>query len=158
MEDKGVEQDIQGKCWWKASACKININKLKIKKHKDERRNSSKGFVMSSHRRGQWQPTPVLLPGKSHGWRSLVAAVHGVTKSRTRLSDFTFTFHFHTLEKEMATHSSVLAWRIPGTAGPGGLPSMGSHGVGHDWSDLAAHASDNIDLKHTSNKIYKMSN
>ena len=54
------------------------------------------------------------------------AAVHGVTKSRTRLSDFTFAFHFHALEKEMATHSSVLAWRIPGTGEPGGLPSMGS--------------------------------
>ena len=66
------------------------------------------------------------------------AAVHGVAKSRTRLNDFTFTFHFHALEKEMATHSSVLAWRIPGTGEPGGLPSMGSHGVGHDWSDLAA--------------------
>ena len=52
--------------------------------------------------------------------------------SRTRLSDFTFTFHFHALEEEMATHSSVLAWRIPGTVGPGGLPSMGSHRVGHD--------------------------
>ena len=60
------------------------------------------------------------------------AAVHGVTKSRTRLSDFPFTFHFHALEKEMATHSSVLAWRIPGTGEPGGLPSMGSHRVGHD--------------------------
>ena len=60
------------------------------------------------------------------------AAVHGVAKSRTQLSDFTFTFHFHALEKEMATHSSVLAWRIPGTGEPGGLPSMGSHRVGHD--------------------------
>ena len=60
------------------------------------------------------------------------AAVHGVAKSRTRLSDFTFTFHFHALEKEMATHSSVLAWRIPGTGAPGGLPSMGSHRVGHN--------------------------
>ena len=64
------------------------------------------------------------------------ATVHGVAKSRTRLSDFTLTFHFHALEKEMATHSSVLAWRIPGTGEPGGLPSMGSHRVGHDWSDL----------------------
>ena len=128
----------------------------------------------------QWHPTPVLLPGKSHGRRSLVgcspwgcwgsnmterlhfhfslscvgegngtplqysclenpidggpwwAAVHGVAKSRAGLSDFTFTFHFHTLEKEMATHSSVLAWRIPGTGEPGGLLSMGSHRVGHD--------------------------
>ena len=60
------------------------------------------------------------------------AAVHGVAKSQTRLSDFTFTFHFHTLEREMATHSSVLAWRIPGTGEPGGLLSMGSHRVGHD--------------------------
>ena len=68
------------------------------------------------------------------------AAVHGVAKSRTRLSDFTFTFHFHALEKKMATHSSVLAWRISGTGEPGGLPSMGSHRVGHDWSDLAAAA------------------
>ena len=88
-------------------------------------------------------PTPVLLPGNSHGRRSLVAAVHGVVKSRTRLSDFTFTFHFPALEKAMATHSSVLAWRIPGTGEPGGLPSMGSHRVRHDWSDLAAAAAGN---------------
>ena len=74
----------------------------------------------------------VLLPGKSHGWRSLWAAVHGVTKSQTRLSDFTFTFHFHALEEKMATDSSVLAWRIPGTVEPGGLLSMGSHRVEHD--------------------------
>ena len=60
------------------------------------------------------------------------AAVLGVTKSQTRLSDFTFTFHFHALEKEMATHSSVLAWDSPGTVEPGGLPSMGLHRVGHD--------------------------
>ena len=68
------------------------------------------------------------------------AAVHGVARSQTRLSDFTFTFHFHALEKEMATHSSVLAWRIPGMGEPGGLPSLGSHRVRHDWSDLAAAA------------------
>ena len=60
------------------------------------------------------------------------AVVQGVAKSRTGLSNFTFTFHFHALEKEMATHPSVLAWRIPGTTEPGGLPSMGSHRVGHD--------------------------
>ena len=60
------------------------------------------------------------------------AVVHGVAKSQTRLSDFPFTFHFHALEKEMATHSSVLAWRIPGMGEPGGLPSMGSHRVRHD--------------------------
>ena len=60
------------------------------------------------------------------------AAVHGVAEGWARLSDFTFTFHFHALEKEMASHSSVLAWRIPKTGEPGGLPSMGSHRVGHD--------------------------
>ena len=70
------------------------------------------------------------------------AAVHGVAKSRTRLSSFTFTFHFHALEKEMATHSSVLAWRVPGTGEPGGLPSMGSHRVGHDCSDSAVAAAE----------------
>jgi len=82
--------------------------------------------------RRQWHPALVLLPGKSHGWKSLVAAVHGVAKSWTQLSDFTLTFHFHALEKEMATHSSVLAWRISATGEPGGLLSMGSHRVGHD--------------------------
>ena len=60
------------------------------------------------------------------------AAIHGVTKSRTGLSDITFPFHFHALENEMATHSSILVWRIPGMGEPGGLPSMGSHRVGHD--------------------------
>ena len=131
-------------------------------------------------RRRQWHPTPVLLPGKSHGWRSLggcrpwgrtesdtterlhfhfslpcigegngnplqcsclenpmdrgawQAAVHGVAQSRARLSNFTFTFHFHALEKEMAPHSNVLAWRIPGMGEPGELLTMGSHRVGHD--------------------------
>ena len=68
------------------------------------------------------------------------AAVHGVVKSQTWLSDFTFTFHFCALEKEMATHSSVLAWKIPGTEELGGLLSLGSHRVGHDWSNLAAAA------------------
>ena len=64
-------------------------------------------------------------------------AVHGIAKSWTRPIDFTFTFHFHALEKEVATHSSVLAWRIPGTGQPGGLSSVGLHRVGHDLSDLA---------------------
>ena len=90
--------------------------------------------------RRQWQPTPVLLPGKFHDRGAWWATVHKVAKSRTWLSDFSFPFHFHALEKEMATHSSVLAWRIPGTGKPGGLPSVGSRRVGHDWSDLAAAA------------------
>ena len=68
------------------------------------------------------------------------AAVHGVARSWARLSDFTFTFHFHALEKAMATHSSTLSWRIPGTEEPGGLPSMGLPRAGHNWSDLAAAA------------------
>ena len=74
------------------------------------------------------------------------AAVCGVAKNRTRLSNFTFTFHFPALEKAMATHSSVLAWRIPVMGEPGGLPSMGSHRVRHDWSDLAAAAVTWVDL------------
>ena len=84
------------------------------------------------YQRKQWQSTPVLLPGKSHGGGAWQAAIHGVAKSWTRLNNFTFTFHFHALEKEMATHPSILAWRIPGTGKPGGQLSMGSHRVGHD--------------------------
>ena len=81
-------------------------------------------------------PTPVLLPGKFHGRRSLV----GSSPWGRKESDTTERLHFHALEKEMATHSSVLAWRIPGTAEPGGLLSMGSHRVEHNCSDLAAAA------------------
>ena len=76
-------------------------------------------------------------PMDGGAWR---ASVHGVAGSRTRLSDFMLFFHFHALEKEMATYSSVLAWRIPGMGEPGGLPSMGSHRVRYDWSNLAAAA------------------
>ena len=88
------------------------------------------------HWRRQWHPTPVLLPRKSHGQRSLV----GCSPWGRKESDTTerLHFHFYALEKEMATHSSVLAWRIPGTGEPGGLPSMGSHRVRHNWSYLAA--------------------
>ena len=82
--------------------------------------------------------------GRGSWW----AAVHEVAKSQTRLSDFTFTFHFHALEKEMATHSSVLAWRVPGTGEPGGLLSMESHRVRHDWSNLAAAAADTFKMIH----------
>ena len=87
---------------------------------------------------GEGNSTPLLYsclenPMDGGAWW---AAVHEVAKSQTRLSDFTFTFHFHALKREMATHSSVLAWRIPGTGVPVGLPSMGSQRVRHDWSDL----------------------
>ena len=78
--------------------------------------------------RRQWQATPVLLPRKSHGWRNLVGCIPWGRYE----SIATEQLHFHAMEKEMATHSSVLAWRVPGTAEPGGLPSTGSHRVGHD--------------------------
>ena len=74
----------------------------------------------------------------SRHWGTIEVFSRRVGKSQAQLSDFTFNFHFHALEKEMATHSSILAWRIPGMGEPGGLPSMGSHRVRHDWSDLAA--------------------
>ena len=80
------------------------------------------------------QPTPVFLPGESQWWGSLVGCIYGVSQSRTRLSDFTFTFHFHALEKTMAPHSSTLAWEIPWTEEPGRLQSLGSLWVGHDWA------------------------
>ena len=91
-------------------------------------------FTITSSYPGEGNGTPLQYsclenPMDGGAWW---AAVHGVTKSRTQLSDFTFTFHLHALEKEMATHSSVLPWRIPGTGEPGGLPSMGSRRVGHD--------------------------
>ena len=97
-------------------------------------------LVIMNERRRWWDPTPVLLPGKYMDGGVWCATVHGIMKSQTRLGDLTFTFHFHALEKEMATHSSVLVWRIPGMGEPGVLPSMWSHRVGHDWSNLAAAA------------------
>ena len=92
------------------------------------------GLIPSQGTKGEGHGTPLQYscledPMDGGAWW---AVVHGVAKSRTRLSHFTFTFPFHALEKEMATHSSVLAWRIPGTGEPGGLPSLGSHRVGHD--------------------------
>ena len=98
--------------------------------------------------RRKWQPTPGFLPGESQGRGSLVGCrLWGHTESDTtgRLH-----FHFHALEKAMASHSSVLAWRILGTGVPGGLPSMGLHRVGHDWSDLAAEECRVLQLERTS--------
>ena len=88
-------------------------------------------FSLSCIGEGNGSPLQYSCPENPTDRGAWKAAVHGVAKSQTRLRDFTFTFHFHALEKEMATHSSVLAWRIPGM-GPGGLPSLGSHRVGHD--------------------------
>ena len=92
------------------------------------------------HLYGEGSGTPLQYPYLENplNGRAWWAAVHGVAKSQTQLSDFTFIFHFHALEKEMATHSSVLAWRIPSSGEPGGLLSMGSYRVGHNWSNLAA--------------------
>ena len=114
-----------------------------ISKHMEYRSISAYwSFRKEINRLGEGNGTPLQYscpenPMDGGVWK---AAVHGVAEGRTRLSDFTFTFHFHALEKEMATHSSVLAWRIPGMGEPGGLPSVGSHRVGYDWSDLAAAA------------------
>ena len=99
-------------------------------------------FHLCCHLHGEGNGTPLQYfclenPMDGGTWW---AAVHGVARSQTRLSDFTFTFYIHALEKERATHSSVLAWRIPGTAERAGLPSLGSHRVGHDWIELAAAA------------------
>ena len=127
------------KLFWSQCQVKIFAKKQNTKAYYSERIVGT--VIMASLymlRRRQWHPTPVLLPGKSHGWRSLVGFNPWVAGSRARLSDFTFTFHFHSLEREMATHSNVLAWRIPGMGESGGLPSVGSHRVGHDWRNLAA--------------------
>ena len=98
--------------------------------------NDSPGFCLKKTMPTKAHLRPSILPGKSHGRRSLV----GCRPWGREESDTTEWLHFHALEKEMATHYSVLAWRIPGTGEPGGLLSMGSHRVGHDWSDLAAAA------------------
>ena len=117
-----LENPMDGGAWW-AAVYGFAKSRAQL---------SNFTFPFHFHRRRQWHPTPVLLPGKSMDRGAWQAVVHGVAKSWTQLSDFTFTFLFHSLEKEMATHSSVLAWRIPGMEKPGGLPSMGSHRIGHD--------------------------
>ena len=96
--------------------------------------------VRVQRQRRQWHPTPVLLPGKSHGRRSLVGCSPWGHEESDMTEQLPFHFSLSCLGKEMATHSSVLVWRIPGTEEPGRLPSMESHRVRHDWSDLAAAA------------------
>ena len=116
---------------------------LGIQRKSLQSRRQAKGIttmVRRHHWRRQWQATPVPLPGKSHGRRSLVSCSPQGRKESDTTEWLQLHFHFHTLEKEMATHSSVLAWRIPGTGKPGGLHSVGSHRVGHDWRDVAATA------------------
>ena len=131
--------------WKKIFSRHISDKKLISKICKDLLQLSSKNQITSSKQPLFWFPSRQICFGEGNGtppqysclenpldggaWQ---AAVHGVAKSWTQLSDFTFTFHFHALEKEMATHSSVLAWRIPGMREPGGLMSMGSHRVRPD--------------------------
>ena len=119
-----LENPRDGGAWW-ATVCGVTQSRTRLK-----RLSSSSSSIQP----GEGNGTPLQYsclenPMDGGAW---LAAVHEVLKSQTRLSDFTFTFHFSALEKEMAAHSSVLAWRIPGTGEPGGLPSMGSHRVGHD--------------------------
>ena len=121
---------LQTGSWDKKRLCKTMQKRLQ---HQQNSRlniiSLTSAFLWVVIRRRQWQPTPVLLPGKSHGRRSLV----GCSPWGHEESDTTdFQFHFHALGKEMATHSSILAWRIPGMGEPCGLPSMGLHRVGHD--------------------------
>ena len=131
---------LRGKPWH--SNVDFLTDRIRIKLHWyccDQRMLHPVSYCQVVPRIGEGDGTPLQYsclenPMNGGAWW---AAVHGVAKSRTQLSDFTFTFHFNALEKEMATHSSVLAWRIPGTGEPGGLPSMGSYRVRHNWSDLA---------------------
>ena len=117
-------------------------NKLNTLKQVLNEYNHNYCVLLDCLRRRQWHPTQYSCLANPMDGGAWWAAVHGVAKSQTWLSDFTFTFHFHALEKEMATHSSVLAWRIPGTGECDGLLSMGLQRVGHDWSNLAAAAAD----------------
>ena len=127
-----------------ALKCKGILNQINIKLNNWSRYSIKFMFMRGTKvLLGEGNGTPLqysCLENPMDGGGGWQAAVHGVAKGQTWLSDFTFTFHFHALEKEMTTHSSVLAWRIPGTGEPDGLPSMGSHRVGHDWSELAATA------------------
>ena len=105
------------------------LDKTVIRYQEVNNNNTYVAFIIREGNGAPLQYSCLENPVDRGAWR---ATVHGVAKGQTRLSDFTFTFHFDALEKEMATHSSVLAWRIPGTGEPGGLPSMGSHRVRHN--------------------------
>ena len=119
-----LENPRDGGAWW-AAIYGVTQSGKRLKRHSS----SSSSQISGESNGNPLQYSCLKNPMDGGAWW---AAVHGVAKSRTRLSNFSFTFHFHALEKEMATHSSILAWRIPGTGEPGGLPSMGSHRVGHD--------------------------
>ena len=105
-----------------------------------------KSAIRDAEQQGHWQQRRTVTRRFTHLFDVFWVQSVGSLKSWTQLSDFTFTFHFDALEKEMATHSSVLAWRSPGMGEPGGLPSMGSHRVGHDWSNLAGAAAGHFNI------------
>ena len=142
-----LENPRDGEAWWAAvygvAQSQTRLKWLSRSSSRIKSREGNGGEVLENPLQYSCLENPMV---RGAWW----AAVHGVMKSQTRLSDFTFTFHFHALEKEMATHSSDLAWRIPGTGEPGGLPSMGWHRAGHDWSDLAAAAAINTDMRKSS--------
>ena len=136
-----VIQPFRKQCKGIFILCTPNFNSTCTQKYSQSRKMVNLLYIWCSIvGRRQRRHTPVLLPGKSHGWRSLV----GCSPWGREESSMTERFHFHfslsCIGEEMATHSSVLAWRIPGTGEPSGLPSMGLHRVGHDWSDLAVAA------------------
>ena len=126
-----IKRRLENNYYWAASECMQDFNTMFTNCYIYNKVSFCLLLVRES---GKGNDTPLQYsclenPMSGGAWW---AAVHGVAEGRTRLSDFTFTFHFHALEEEMATHSSVLAWRIPRTGEPSGLPSMGSHRVGHD--------------------------
>jgi len=119
---------------WRAAVYGVAQSQTRLKWLSSSSSNEAKCDVFLLYPYGT--PLQYSCLENSMDWGAWWAAVHGVADGWTQLRDFTFAFHFHALEKEMATHSSVLAWRIPGTGEPGGLLSMGTHRVGHDWSDV----------------------
>ena len=139
-----------GLLMWRTDSLEKTLGRLKARGERDDR-----GWDDWMASPTQW--TWVWISSGSWWWtrKPGVLGVHGVAESWTQLSNFTFTSHFHALEKEMAAHFSVLAWRIPGTEEPGGLPSLGSHRVRQDWGNLAA-ASRATELTNTQKKISQM--
>ena len=142
-------KNLKHKFWGtsrRSFGCMKEAQRRERNRHTESRRGDGKKFwvlfetTQSSAWRRQWHPTPALLPGKSHGQRSPVGCSPWGREESDTTEQLPFHFSLSCIGEEMATHSSVLAWRTPGMGEPGGLLSMGSHRVGHNWSDLAAAA------------------